>query len=626
MQCNEIRNHFADYITEDLEEPIQREFFRHLRECSDCQAEFQALTDLWMKLGSVPAGEPASPDLDVRLRAALDEYRLISLLGKGRVRGGLVKILADLQQSVRRLIEPPLAPPLPRRGIRLPWSGFAARWKAAAALLVLVVLVFVAGSRVWMRQSRVAEAVDGSLYRVAGGTRHALQAGEPLTFGETLHSNGAGAIFALTDGSRVEMRAQSEASLERADDGVRIRLSEGGVIVNAAKQQNGRHLYVQTKDVTVSVVGTVFLVNAEEEGSRVAVIEGEVHVQQGATEKKLRPGEQVATDPQMAPLPVSEEIAWSRQAETHLALLQQSLAQNAPEERVAFEVTSVRSRAPATGNGQRGAGGGGAPPPIQGCSGRPQFDPGHFSFPNATVYSLIAWAYGADICQLVSASGKIIGGPSWIKSDVFDIEATIPNGAANFTSNRSGVSSPPKLQKMLQSLLADRFRLAVHRENREVPVYALNIAKGGPKLQPSTDQSCGAPDDVITQQRSACGASVIALRAADQAIMRTFKMSLDNFSKILIYGLDRPVINKTQIEGGFDITFEFAPDRGLLQTVPVGGAMALTGPVFSRGGVPAASGASIFNAIQEQLGLKLEPTTGPVEFLVIDRVERPTEN
>jgi hypothetical protein len=82
----------------------------------------------------------------------------------------------------------------------------------------------------------------------------------------------------------------------------------------------------QTKDVTVSVVGTVFLVNAEEEGSQVAVIEGEVRVQHGAAERKLRPGEQVATGPSMEPQPVKEEISWSRNAEAHAVLLAQSSA------------------------------------------------------------------------------------------------------------------------------------------------------------------------------------------------------------------------------------------------------------------------------------------------------------
>ena len=90
--------------------------------------------------------------------------------------------------------------------------------------------------------------------------------------------------------------------------------------------------------------------------------------------------------------------------------------------------------------------------------------------------------------------------------------------------------------------------------------------------------------------------------------------------------LDRPVINKTELAGSFDITLEFAPDRGPLQNVPVGGGLAITGPTAGTALQIAPSGSSIFTAVQEQLGLKLDPTNGPVEFLVIDRVEKPTEN
>src|ERR1700686_3974955 len=118
------------------------------------------------------------------------------------------------------------------------------------------------------------------------------------------------------------MRTQSELSLERADDGARIRLNKGSVIVTAAKQGAG-HLYVQTKDVIVSIVGTVFMVNAEESGTRVAVIQGEVHVQQGATSRRLLPGQQVATNPIMEPVSLEEQVSWSRTASAYLALLQQ---------------------------------------------------------------------------------------------------------------------------------------------------------------------------------------------------------------------------------------------------------------------------------------------------------------
>src|SRR6185503_17681160 len=182
----------------------------------------------------------------------------------------------------------------------------ATRWASLAAAAVLVMAAAVGTAILWPR-------ADSALYRLVEGD---------VRVDGTIRSNGGGgAVLELADTSRIEMRSHSELSLEQATDGVRIRLTSGGIIVNAATQRTG-HLYVQTKDMTVSVVGTVFVVNADEAGSRVAVIEGEVRVQQGATETKLRPGEQVASSPKVETFSVASELAWSRRAESWLALLQ----------------------------------------------------------------------------------------------------------------------------------------------------------------------------------------------------------------------------------------------------------------------------------------------------------------
>src|SRR5262249_53322674 len=186
------------------------------------------------------------------------------------------------------------------------------RFAAIAAIAAILVLGTIAFFRVPQPgvASAVAEASDGLHYRLS----------------DIVRSNGSSGLFLkLADTSRIEMRAHAELRLESAQDGMRIRLNSGGVIVTAAKQRTG-HLYVQTKDILVSVVGTVFLVNAEEEGSRVAVIQGEVRVQQGTSEKKLLPGDQVATSPRMVSVPMTQELSWSPNVLEHLALLQQSLA------------------------------------------------------------------------------------------------------------------------------------------------------------------------------------------------------------------------------------------------------------------------------------------------------------
>src|SRR5688572_6265358 len=122
----------------------------------------------------------------------------------------------------------------------------------------------------------------------------------------------------LADNSRVEMRAHSEMTVDRASDGIQIDLKTGDIIVTAAKQRDG-HLSVRTSDMTVAVDGTAFLANAGQQGSRVGVIEGEVRVREGDTERRLRPGEQVATSPTIARRLLTEDIAWSRNADMHLA-------------------------------------------------------------------------------------------------------------------------------------------------------------------------------------------------------------------------------------------------------------------------------------------------------------------
>ena len=204
--------------------------------------------------------------------------------------------------------------------------------------------------------SAVVKAADGSLYRVKGEEREMLHSSDEIRAGEVIHAAaGDGAILEMKDGSHVEIRSQSELVLENASDGMRIQLKLGGVIVDAAAQHRG-HLYVMTKDITVSVLDTVFLVNTQDEGSIVAVIEGEVHVQQGATEKKLRPGQQVATSPKLESRPVSQEIAWSRNAEEHVARLQETtvgpLEQTAKtgssEPALAFGAVSIRPVLPGT--------------------------------------------------------------------------------------------------------------------------------------------------------------------------------------------------------------------------------------------------------------------------------------
>lgn len=215
--------------------------------------------------------------------------------------------------------------------LRRPAAGTyrIARWAVAAAL-VLSVGIFARDTirnLVWpIDVHAVAQTVNGGLYRVSGQDIRAVAAGERIDRRQAVRTgNNSGAVLELADGSRIEMDARSEVSLERAPDGVRIQLARGSVIVTAAKQRTG-HLYVGTADCTASVVGTVFSVSAGTKGSRVSVLEGEVHVQKGSDTRALLPGQQLATGEEMGTVPLSEEIAWSRDRDLHLAMLKEAIA------------------------------------------------------------------------------------------------------------------------------------------------------------------------------------------------------------------------------------------------------------------------------------------------------------
>jgi uncharacterized protein (TIGR03435 family) len=279
-----------------------------------------------------------------------------------------------------------------------------------------------------------------------------------------------------------------------------------------------------------------------------------------------------------------------------LALVAPSIvAQSAqPSPTPKFEVASIRLCKDTPAQGQRSGGG--------------NSSPGRLNIGCTPVRGLINQAY------LLFATGRfrvglpppIDGGPAWINSESYEI-----NARAEASVSLEMMNGP-----MLQSLLEDRFKLKIRSETREVPVYALTVAKSGPKLQPFKEGSCTpvdrtqfvpfhppTPDQVLANCHATGRNSGPNLRVEAQG------MSIADFAKIFLdsHTVDRPVIDKTGITGLFDFHLEYAPDRGAPSDDP-------------------ATGPSIFTALQEQLGLKLEPSKGPQEFLVIDSVERPSEN
>ena len=146
--------------------------------------------------------------------------------------------------------------------------------------------------------------------------------------------------------------------------------------------------------------------------------------------------------------------------------------------------------------GSRGAGGANVSsrPDGEPCGspGFPEIDPGRLATRDTTLHRIIAWAYGKS-CAIERGSDYIVGGPDWVKTDGFDVQAIMPEGAPAYTREQLQNGDAPELQKMLQTMLVERFNLAVHREMREVPAYALTVDPRGLKLANLTDEMLRQP-------------------------------------------------------------------------------------------------------------------------------------
>jgi len=293
-----------------------------------------------------------------------------------------------------------------------------------------------------------------------------------------------------------------------------------------------------------------------------------------------------------------------------------------------FEVVSIQPGCAARGgearksnDGTKSGGQGAAP------------SPGSLNVNCSTVAGLIhtAYAYYANGHSPDAGSPlhyvnavPMSGGPPWIYTDNYQIDAK-----AVGTPGQEMMRGP-----MMRALLEDRFKLKVRRETREVPAYMLTVAEGGPKLQPYRGNcSDTLPPAPLAPGQKYCwqieGGERKESNFTPHFGIDTHVKDLDGLS-IWLYGMtDRPVLNKTGIAGKFFMNLEFAPD----ESTP--GALARLAVVARHnGGNPSGAaaapsnppGPSISNALEQQLGLKLEPATGSRDFLVIDHAERPAVN
>lgn len=248
----------------------------------------------------------------------------------------------------------------------------------------------------------------------------------------------------------------------------------------------------------------------------------------------------------------AREMTWTIRAAVAVVLAMAAHAQQQPAARVEFEVVSVKPGDPANGGGGMTVG------------------PGRLEMRNTTLKNLLRYAYHLNEFQLE-------GGPKWMDSAKFDIDARLPAGAL-----------AGQAPLMMRATLADRFSLVVHLATRTRSEYALVVARGGPKLQTARDNEfqgySGGP-----------------------RMIRGTSQPMSGLAQALVNAVGAPVIDQTGLKGQYDLKLDFAP-------------FSVT-PAAEDDNLP-----SIFTALQEQLGLKLDPIKGPVEVLVIDHAEMPSAN
>jgi uncharacterized protein (TIGR03435 family) len=258
-----------------------------------------------------------------------------------------------------------------------------------------------------------------------------------------------------------------------------------------------------------------------------------------------------------------------------LVLLGAGMLAQAPAPRPKFGAFEVATIKPVDSNGK-----GGQYITMQGAN--------RFVEKAYTLKLLIAAAYSLN-------PRTISGGPGWMESDHYDIVAVTP-GEVRPTHDEQ--------MEMLRALLAERFKLTFHREQKEFSIYALEVAKGGAKLKQT---AAGADEPVVV------GPGVL-FEGTQRVRLPVRNATLQDFATLMQRAiLDRPVVDRTGLTGKYDFDLEWGADETQF-----------------GGGVPAgaadAASAPLFTAIQEQLGLRLVATKGPVEALVVDTAERPSAN
>jgi uncharacterized protein (TIGR03435 family) len=247
-------------------------------------------------------------------------------------------------------------------------------------------------------------------------------------------------------------------------------------------------------------------------------------------------------------------------------------------------------------------------------------DVSRYSASNVTAKMLIDYAYGVK-------DFRVTGGPSWIGSERFDINAKVEDSLAEQLQKLPRIQQQAQMALMVKALLADRFKLKVTQTTKELPVFALTVAKGGPKLQETTAPDPQAPP-VPPAGRGAPGVNgppppqpggfFMWMGPNRQAAIEGNARPITDLVDMLSRQLSRQILDQTGLKGVYIFNLRFTPDAGL-----GGGPLP---PGAESDTTVDLGGASIYTALQEQLGLKLESTKGPVETINIDSIEEPSDN
>ena len=254
--------------------------------------------------------------------------------------------------------------------------------------------------------------------------------------------------------------------------------------------------------------------------------------------------------------------------------------------------------------------------------------PGRLEMACVTLQGLIQTAYGTfrDGVSIDPQPLHMEGGPSWVRSEYYTL-----SGKADGPARTQMLAGP-----MLQVLLEERFRLKTHREMRDMPVYAMTAGKAGLKVQPLAEGAC-APLDLEhppplrkpgDPPLNVCGVLLFRPTGKGEMTIEVRGSTMTQFAQRLSQFLDRTVVDKSGIAGKFNFQLEFTPDPNMPGQSALAGRGADLGDTANPGNPtpPPDSGPNLFAALQEQIGLKLSSEKGPVSFLIIDRVEKPTAN